>query len=67
MEYESSLTTKIDTVVDMKIKSLQAEITTMRTSNESKIGEVLAQLSSIQSSQVTALASAVTSAMVALY
>ena len=66
-EFESTLTNKIDTAVATKIQPLQNEITTIRTSTETKFGEVLTQLNQIQAGQATAIVTAVTNAMAAFY
>ena len=63
--FEANLSSTIDTAVESKIKPLQTEITTMKSSAETKMEEVLNTLNSIQSNQATAIAAAVTNAMTA--
>lgn len=65
--FETNLTSAIDTVVDSKLKPIQTEITTMKNSSESKIGEVLSQLNNLQANQATVIATVVTNTMTAFY
>ena len=46
---------------------LKQEITIMRTTNDSKIGEVLTQIGNLQSNQAVTIANAVTNAIAAFY
>jgi len=64
---ENKLSTTIDNAVDKKIIPLKQEITIMRTTNDSKIGEVLTQIGNLQSNQAVTIANAVTNAMAAFY
>ena len=64
---ESSIMNKVDTAIENKIDPLKSEISSMRTNNESKIGQVLDELTNLQNGQATAIATAVTNAMAAFY
>ena len=66
-DMESSIMNKVDTAIENKIDPLKSEISSMRTNNESKIGQVLDELTNLQNGQATAIATAVTNAMAAFY